>query len=142
MYLPSKILISEVLVDNRVKPENITLYNDKVEIKYHCSINQKEGTNYNKNDINDYYVIEQDLYEYINVFKLANLCKEWAFKRGCILSSYINYENKEDNNTLKYDCTVKILKNKNYIHYIKEDNNEYEAIFKACEWILLNNFKI
>ena len=56
MILPSKNLISKVLSNENVIPKNITLLNnEKLEIKYYCSLNEKYATNYNKNDINNYY---------------------------------------------------------------------------------------
>jgi len=142
MILPSKNLISKVLSNENVIPKNITLLNnEKLEIKYYCSLNEKYATNYNKNDINNYYVIKQNLYDYINIYKLANLCKEWAFKKGYMLLLYIpSYYDKDNKLTdLKYDCKIEEPYTNKPINYLKNYNTEFEAIFSACEWLLEND---
>lgn len=71
----------------------------------------------------------------INIYELAHRCKEWAFD-----SFYLSIITFKINDDL-YKCEIADIKdslgewsNK----YSFRIDNEVEAIFKACEWILDN----
>lgn len=75
----------------------------------------------------------------INVYELSNLCKIWAFVNGYeLLSGTIS----EDNGDMIFECSI-YDKNADtsdtYFITEFEDQNEPEAIFKACEWLLEQN---
>lgn len=84
-----------------------------------------------------YDPVTQD-YININAYQLAHKCKKWAFKQGYQLSSMIGgwYE---DNAYWTYECFITDA-SQNSIMYIEADS-EFEAIFKACDWILENKLK-
>ena len=76
----------------------------------------------------------------INIYELANKCKEWALNKGYRLLSGFDEKEYEDSPNVEYSCIV------NHIYCeggCRSDNNfnsysEPEAIFKACQWILEN----
>ena len=72
--------------------------------------------------------------EYINIYELAHLCKQWALKQGYYFSTYsFNF----DSNT-EQEHRIRLLIG-NDVVYFGDDSNmetEVEAIFKACQWIL------
>ena len=75
----------------------------------------------------------------INIYELSNLCKIWAFVNGYeLLSGTIS----EDNGDMIFECSI-YDKNADtsdtYFITEFEDQNEPEAIFKACEWLLEQN---
>ena len=119
MEIISKELLNEVL-DERVT--NIS------------EIDEHNNLHYTFSTFNGQYA-DND-YDSINIYELANKCKEWAFDK-------------------KYDFEViRIKREKDYgkvfirIHTIHTNkvngkefypfNEEPEAIFKACQWILDN----
>ena len=67
----------------------------------------------------------------INIYELADKCKEWAYDNGCMLRT--NYENTIDGKL----CCVSIAR----VCKFNESGNwfystyEPEAVFKACEYI-------
>ena len=71
----------------------------------------------------------------INIYELANKCKEWALSKDYYLRAEqgINYY---DN--LQWTCFLNINMDDGaeYIDYW--NSTEPEAIFKACQWILEN----
>ena len=73
---------------------------------------------------NDHYVI--------NIYKLAHLCKEWAFDNGFRLQTQ-KYKTEE------YQCIIDEMNIQ--FHSAKYEVTEHEAIFKACEWIILKGKK-
>ncbi len=71
--------------------------------------------------------LNEDMWSDINVYELANLCKVWACEEtGYKLKSgiYIKTSLK-----IEYNCT-------DYEEISEFAETEYEAIFKACNWIL------
>lgn len=102
-----------------------------------------------KNITQDEYIIifnkEQETVEYVNkhtwyeadsisIYKLAQKCKEWAYKQGyVILSGHSAY------GIGAFFCSCKGWLSENYDKRIEINHNtEPEAIFKACQWILEN----
>ncbi len=76
----------------------------------------------------DNYIIYNTHYK-INVYELANLCKQWALKNtGYRLKSYIN-----DKGT--GICDVRVGDGRTLTRKIVP-NSEPEAIFQACNWII------
>lgn len=70
------------------------------------------------------FVTLKDSHPCINIHELAHKCKEWAKNKGYYLKSWIN---DDDSGT----CEILL--------FGKHDaKTEYEAIFKACQWILDN----
>lgn len=74
-----------------------------------------------------YDVIEDLNYTTINIYELAHRCKEWAFYKGFVLKSY----KKQGAFSGTYHYAIDI--NDKICEWLA--NTEYEAIFKACEWI-------
>jgi hypothetical protein len=78
----------------------------------------------------------------MNIYELANLCKEWAKQESvegvkCVLYSAPT----EPKNLNKYICHI----GKPFVHKVSiiwdktfKADSEPEAIFRACEWILDN----
>ena len=64
----------------------------------------------------------------ISTFELAHKCKEWAFDKGFVLKSY----KKQGAFSGTYHYAIDI--NDKICEWLA--NTEYEAIFKACEWIM------
>ena len=81
------------------------------------------------------YKDTDDEWAYINIYELANKCKEWALSKDYYLRAEqgINYY---DN--LQWTCFLNINMDDGaeYIDYW--NSTEPEAIFKACQWILEN----
>lgn len=80
------------------------------------------------------YPIIHDLNK-INIYELAHKCKEWAIRKGFVLSSYPNIM------TCEYACDLSVVTSESgqcrYELTMFKDA-EPEAIFKACQWILEN----
>lgn len=72
----------------------------------------------------------QQVYE-INVYEIAFLCKEWAYRKGfCIYSGYSkNSINMFIAELIGWVCDTEDIK------MFFESNTEIEAIIKACEWV-------
>ncbi len=67
----------------------------------------------------------------INIYELANKCKEWAVKsKGFILSKLIMFDT--------YTQWQVVVKQENFEEQFTADT-EPEAIFKACEYIMEQN---
>lgn len=109
MILPSKELINEVL-SKEVEEERFI-------------------------DSNSLTYVNSGIYEDINIYEFAHMCKEWAFKQGYDLVCKRKYTLTR---STYYECNVEKLLN--YIFYFEEEfsseQSEQEAIFKACEWIM------
>lgn len=83
--------------------------------------------------------------EVINIYELANKCKEWAKNKGYyLLSGIYTYNDKTDGT---YDCLINqnfsyeddgchISRGESCLKSFNGFNTEPEAIFEACEWIL------
>lgn len=93
--------------------------------KYHIIDNYLKYTLVEDSDDN-----VQQVYE-INVYELAFLCKEWAYRKGlCIYSGYSkNSINMFIAELIGWVCDTLDIK------MFFESNTEIEAIIKACEWI-------
>ena len=87
----------------------------------------------------DDYIINENIVRYwddksvvhfeINIYELAHKCKEWALKKGYPFNVLYRYDY-WDRCEPKYDIDL-------YNHRKSfRDDIEYNAIFKACEWIL------
>lgn len=64
-----------------------------------------------------------DVAKRINIYELADMCKEWAKKKEYwAISGYDE----------GYFCMLKDMPDNRWFY----DNTEHEAIFKACEWIM------
>lgn len=100
------------------------------------------------NEISFHYMFTKDVeaHQYLNIYELANMCKEWALKqgnKGYIIHSNISHtfgkarvEWYEKNH---YDQHNQYRELTFYSEWFEaENNNEPEAVFKACEWILIN----
>ena len=72
--------------------------------------------------------------EYINIYELANKCKEWALSEGYYFSIY----------SFNFSCNteqehrIRLLLGNEVVYWGNDSCNETEpeAIFKACQWIL------
>ena len=110
MILPSKELLSEVLGCN-------------IKDIYKINSNPNFGNNelvYSISGVGDILSI--------NTYELAHKCKEWAFDKGFVLKSY----KKQGAFSGTYHYAIDI--NDKICEWLA--NTEYEAIFKACEWIM------
>ncbi len=63
----------------------------------------------------------------INIYELMHMMKEWAYGQGYSLISY--------RNTLQV-CICDIRKNGLGVFDHRAEDTEFEAVTKACEWIL------
>ena len=106
----SKQLLSEVL-----SCEILSFYLDEVTLLY----------TYNK-----IKCIDENYQDEINIYELANKCKEWAFKKDKYkwLFSYKSFT--------KCHCDIVDNQNRKFIFISFAGDNEPEAVFKACEWVL------
>lgn len=83
------------------------------------------------------YIMEFDKSEYhenrtINIYELAHKCKEWATSQGFIVLTY---------GEAYYNVDVHYHSNKSkfgHLAFSDTAQEEPEAIFKACAWILNN----
>ena len=64
----------------------------------------------------------------INIYELANKCKEWASKKDLYIMSFVSYATQGMGEATVYDVDGKL---KTFT-----EDKEYIAIFRACEWIL------
>lgn len=118
----SKELLSEVLeneVPYQVKVHKIIIKNNSLNYFYNSKDNR--GGLFEAN-------------EYINIYELANKCKEWATgEHGFSLHSFLCPDD---------TCTCEIYKFHKSTGYVFVDwfncLSEVEAIFKACEYIMEN----
>jgi len=89
-------------------------------------------TTVNSRDIKQLLVLGEKTVE-INVYELAFKCKEWAESNGYVLeSSTFNLEG---------FCSIKWIGSgrlKSIPWEPQPSSTEYEAIFRACQWILDN----
>ena len=113
----SKELLSEVLeneVPYQVRVHKIIIKNNSLNYFYNSKDNR--GGLFEAN-------------EYINIYELANKCKEWALEHDCEPLSCIRSKDRAicDIYSDKYNCK--------FTHYA---DTEIKAIFKACQWILDN----
>lgn len=82
--------------------------------------------------IKDNYILFADegecMFE-VNIYEFAHKCKDWALVRGYKIQSQINKDNKGHSHITK----------KNDDDWAKGffENTEFEAIIKACEFILI-----
>ena len=88
------------------------------------------------------YILDGNLYYYkafvkckskINIYELANKCKEWAYSQGYILFSKIRLSSS------LASCYFDVMGKHDYEDSYHNDfraETESEAIFKACQWIL------
>ena len=106
----SKELLSEVLKANVTE-----FYERKGEIRFKTHTNRADGW-FSSSDT-----------PIPNIYELAHRCKEWAFDKGFVLKSY----KKQGAFSGTYHYAIDI--NDKICEWIA--NTEYEAIFKACEWI-------
>ena len=87
---------------------------------------------------NDIVYEKQNGIQYcINIYELAHKCKEWAFKQGYSLNVF-------NSNSNYYEVTPNTLSEdgEEWIeHPYAIASNEYEAIFKSCQWILDRKIK-
>ena len=79
-------------------------------------------------DSNSLTYVNSGIYEDINIYELVHKCKEWAFDKGFVLKSY----KKQGAFSGTYHYAIDI--NDKICEWLA--NTEYEAIFKACEWIM------
>lgn len=80
---------------------------------------------------------ERTTHRYINVYELAHKCKDWANKKGYILSSALH--NDQGYCELKKETQERI---KSIAWCPMDFNTEVEAIFSACQYILDNQSNI
>lgn len=62
----------------------------------------------------------------LNLHELANKCKVWAYENGYVISTEVSCKD-------KFNVTTKSLHRS--IVNLNSDQYEYEAIFKACEFV-------
>jgi hypothetical protein len=79
-------------------------------------------------DSNSLTYVNSGIYEDINIYEFAFKCKELAFDKGFVLKSY----KKQGAFSGTYHYAIDI--NDKICEWLA--NTEYEAIFKACEWIM------
>ena len=79
-------------------------------------------------DSNSLTYVNSGIYEDINIYEFAFKCKEWAFDKGFVLKSY----KKQGAFSGTYHYAIDI--NDKICEWLA--NTEYEAIFKACEYIM------
>ena len=87
-----------------------------------------ETININKNELSTFGVLGHHIFS-INIYEFAFKCKDWALVRGYKIQSQINKDNKGHSHITK----------KNDDDWAKGffENTEFEAIIKACEFILI-----
>ena len=115
-YLPSKELLTEILKENVKEVYEIG-----------SNPNFKDNTLlFNLNGCGELCNI--------NIYELAQKCKEWAYKQGyVILSGHSAY------GIGAFFCSCKGWLSENYDKRIEINHNtEPEAIFVACQWIIDN----
>ena len=113
------------------------LLSEVLSIKVFTEISEND---YGKNNILVYW--EFDGYHNhcrnINIYELANKCKEWAYSQGYILFSKIRLSSS------LASCYFDVMGKHDYEDSYHNDfraETESEAIFKACEWILTKDSK-
>ena len=69
----------------------------------------------------------------INIYELANKCKEWAFKQGYeLFSRILSNDHQPVGNCVVY----RVEADPEESLCITNADTEPEAIFKACEWVI------
>lgn len=129
----SKELLSEVLFNGRVRIKSIGINDNTLDYSMNCSLNEKDGTDYNKHIEDNYYVVKRDIYEDINIYELAHKCKVWAYEQRYLVESSVmgvaiisRDTGIRDNLLLQRDRKVM-----------------YDPLLdiKACQWILDNKYR-
>ena len=69
----------------------------------------------------------KDIDEIVNIYELAHMCKEWAFKKGYMIGTDLDKVN-------VWSIKERIIINHFEVYF--EDYLEFEI--KACQWILEN----
>ena len=81
-----------------------------------------------------YYFVDSDGYyepEIMNIYEFAFKCKEWIISKGYYLSTFIDFGVDTYFCIIKWFNSENIIQNKKFIA-----DTEFEAIIKACEWLL------
>jgi len=110
MILPSKELLSAVLGNSRISSDGY-FQEEKNLIHYGCIYG---------NAPDDYY----DEQECINIYELMHLMKEWAWEKDYLIKSSTDGE-----------ALIRMYGQHDYIKSF-DNIHEFEAVTKACEWIL------
>lgn len=82
-----------------------------------------------------YYPAESTNWIDINIYELANKCKEWAVNQGYIIIVE-PYDYTEDNTFSGTYWWIRRKEDNYGCPNCGANKSEPEAIFKACEWIL------
>lgn len=116
--LPSKELLSAVLGIELLNEHGLGC--DRFEIK---------GKNLAYRYTYDYSMADE---RSINIYELMHLMKEWAYKYGFEMVSY-HIQDSSEYRCLYAHLSIDLNKDKRIGFYA---DTEFEAISKACEWIL------
>ena len=132
----SKELLSEVLHGSRIIIKDLRNMENCLEYVSYCSINEMNGTKYNENLPDNYYVVKADRWQEINIYELAHKCKEWAWQQHELMLLQTQYFPKifygiKDLKTSMEDFITKVPQCDRF-----SADTEPEAIFKACDYIL------
>jgi hypothetical protein len=79
-----------------------------------------------------YFEVNSKMISQCNVYELAHKCKEWAMSKGFII---LTYGEAYYNVDVHYKCNNSKIGRMAFYDTAQE---EPEAIFKACQWILDN----
>ena len=124
----NKELLSEVLHGSRIIIKDLGNMENCLEYVSYCSINEMNGTKHNENLPDNYYVVKADRWQEINIYELANKCKEWAHTYKLSVRSFNGYGG--------WFCTISSWDDSTFKSKEFNATTEPEAIFKACDYIL------
>jgi len=69
----------------------------------------------------------------INIYELAHKCKEWAYKEGHPVTTFMA------NNITHFRCSKEDYEKRVYEKRVYgEEANEIDGVFEICQWILDN----
>lgn len=80
------------------------------------------------------YECRKDTYDTINIYELANKCKEWAVAQGYNVTSKVTIRGGRGCKTQSI-ATARLITDTS-VFKIYSANTEPQSIFKSCQWIL------
>jgi len=84
----------------------------------------------------EYYHDNGNIFEGINIYELMHLMKEWAIKHNYRINSTTYYHKNSDIVVGNSNVEKRIGKEFYSSHSNQGNYSEFEAVTKACEWIL------
>ena len=111
----SKELLGEVLFGGRVEIKSFGVNENTLDYSMYCSLNEKDGTDFNESIPDNYYVVKRHIYDDINISELGYKIEDWIeskdinvirIKENKLYEFYINAYIEEETNELFFENSI------------------------------------